>query len=377
MGIGKPRVVHITTVHPVFDIRIFQKECLSLARAGYEVILVAPHERDEIVEGVRIVAIPRYGNRFLRMTVGAAKAVRKARALNADVYHFHDPELLPWMAKLKRKSPVIYDVHENLPKALLTKGWIPNPLRNFISSLSRGHERRWARGMHLVLAESSYEQDYGWGEYTTVLNLPKVDELLQIGESKHARPTVGYLGAVNASRGSLATVEALAALKRSGIELDFECLGPVSDAHRAELLALANQSGVRVDVAGYQLPSAGWRAISRCHVGLALLHPLPNYLESYPTKVFEYMALGLPVLASDFPLYRALIAENGCGLCVDPLDPAAIAAALASLIADPVAAGGMGARGRRLVVSRYSWDAEASKLLALYASLAPRRLAQL
>ncbi|MDQ3023684.1 MAG: glycosyltransferase [bacterium] len=369
MAAVKPRVVHITTLHPVFDIRIFHKECVSLAAAGYDVTLIAPHDRDEVVHGVNIVAIPRYGNRLLRMTLGGWQALRKALRLNAAVYHFHDPELLPWMAQLKRRASVIYDVHENLPKAILTKSWIPAFLRPMVASLSRQAERNYALGMQLVLAETSYEADYDWATTTTVLNMPKVEELLQIDEKKHSRPTVGYLGAVNASRGSLTTLRALGRLKASGLEVAFECLGPISDSHRAELQQLASVLGISANCPGYTSAEDGWRAIARCHAGLALLHPQPNYIESYPTKVFEYMALGLPTIASNFPLYRELVEGSLCGICVDPLDDLAIAEAIRTAVGNPQQAASMGANGRDAVKQHYSWIMEAGKLLTLYTEL--------
>ena len=226
-------------------------------------------------------------------------------------------------------------MHEDLAKAVLTKGWLPKPLRPLVAAFSRWTERNDSRKMHLVLAEDSYSRNYNWAPATTVLNLPRVDELLAIHEPKHAQPTVAYFGAVNASRGSITVLNTLGRLNASGLKVAFECLGPVSDKHLAELSQVAVRLGVTLRAPGYTQATAGWHTVAKCQAGLALLHPLPNYTESYPTKIFEYMALGLPVIASNFPLYREVVEGNDCGICVDPLDENAIAAAIRRIIEQP------------------------------------------
>jgi glycosyltransferase involved in cell wall biosynthesis len=365
----KQKVVHVTTLHPVFDIRIFQKECRSLARAGYDVTLIAPHERIETVAGVKIAGVPRINNRPFRMLIGGLRAYRLARSLRADIYHFHDPELLPWMARLKSRAKVVYDVHEDLAKAVLTKRWLPGPLRRSVAWLSRAAERYFARGMHFVLAEASYAESYSWAPSTQVLNLPRLEELADIQVAKHERPTVGYLGAVSASRGSIVTVKALGLLRRHGLEVAFECVGPVSERHRTELLNLAEELGVPITIHGYLPAPQGWSMMARCHAGLALLEAQPNYVRSYPTKIFEYMALGLPVVASNFPLYRELVEGSGCGICVDPGDVDAIAGEIGRVLTNPELESRMSLQGRTTVIERYSWDTEVAKLTALYAEL--------
>ena len=129
MTAPRRRVAMLSSVHPPFDTRIFQKEARSLAAAGYDVTLVVPHERDEVVDGVRIVALPPAGSRLRRMLAAPSRVLRAALALRADVYHFHDPELIPVGLALKLLGKrVIYDIHEDVPKSILGKtyfrrGW--------------------------------------------------------------------------------------------------------------------------------------------------------------------------------------------------------------------------------------------------------------
>jgi glycosyltransferase involved in cell wall biosynthesis len=99
----------------------------------------------------------------------------------------------------------------------------------------------------------------------------------------------------------------------------------------------------------------------RSHIGLAVLHPDPNYVDSLPTKLFEYMAAGLPVVASNFPLWKEIVEGNRCGITVDPLDPKAIAQAIEYLLTHPEEARRMGENGRRAVEEKYNWEREKEK----------------
>ena len=122
----------------------------------------------------------------------------------------------------------------------------------------------------------------------------------------------------------------------------------------------------RVNALGF-LDRAGVRdVLGRSMAGLVTLHPVINYIDALPVKMFEYMSAGIPVIASDFPLWREIIAGNDCGLLVDPLNPAAIAEAIDTLVSNPTMAQRMGENGRRAVEERYNWGIEEQKLMAFY-----------
>lgn len=365
----KSKIAHLTSVHPPFDNRIFFKECKSLAEAGADVVLIAVHERDELVEGVRIRAVASAGNRLQRMLRTVWRIYRTALAEDAAVCHLHDPELLLIAPFLRlRGKRVIFDMHENTPKSLLTKGWIPGPLRPLLAAAFRLAERLLLRGVPVIFAERSYRRDYPWvSTAAEVLNLPRVDDLVRLQAPAYPTPTVGYIGAVSPVRGSLITLEALHLLQKQGCPVHFECVGLRRESDRQAMTELVEAYGLEgVSLRPYMKPAEGWAHIARCHAGLAILKPIPNYLESYPTKMFEYMALGLPVITSHFPLYREVVEGAGCGLLVDPEDPEAIAAAIRWIVEHPAEAAEMGRRGREAVSARYSWSFEAQKLLRFY-----------
>lgn len=364
----------LTTVHPPFDVRIFHKEAKSLVKAGYDVTLIAQHEREETIDGVKIINLQKLSNRIARMTYTTWSAYKKARASNADLYHFHDPELMPMGVLLKLSGKkIIYDMHENLPKQIKNKHWINPKLRQLLSFLVYGMERILLRGTPVIFAEHSYCKDYPWVKnFETILNLPLANQLLGLGNSSILVDdfSIGYMGGVSNARGSLTTIEALKILQDGGMAPRFECVGPMSDTHSNAILKKCDEYNLNnVTLHGYLPAAKGWQVVGKCCVGLALLHPIPNYYESYPTKIFEYMAMGLPVIASNFPLYRSIIEENNCGMCVNPLDPKAIAAAIEWLIKHPSEAKMMGQRGRKAVEQIYNWDVESAKLVNFYKKL--------
>jgi glycosyltransferase involved in cell wall biosynthesis len=367
------KVVHVTSAHPVDHIRIFIKECRTLAAAGYDVVLVAPHDRDEVVDGIQIRAVPRARNRGERMTRTAFRAIRTAAAENASLYHLHNPELLVWAPVLRlRGGRVVFDMHEHTPVALTTKDWVPPPARQGLSRVMRGAERVLLAGMPVIFAETGYGKDYTWVRRSaTVLNMPLVDELLALNVTRHSVFTIGYLGYIESRRGAGVMLDAADILVERGRQFRLELVGPVAEPFRGELARRQATATYPLYAPGYFPPRQGWERMARSHVGLAVLASTQNNRMSYPTKIFEYMALGMPVITSDFPLYRAVIEESQCGFCIDPHSPEALADNIEWVIGHPEQAAAMGQRGREAARHRFNWKLEAEKLLRFYDELLP------
>jgi len=342
--------------------------------AGYEVVLIATHgfeETEEVIDGVKLRMVPKPKRRWTRMTRTAWKVINIALAEKPAIFHIHDPELLPWARLLRFLNKiVVYDMHENFPKQLLTKPWIPRTIRPLLSFLFKNLERLFLTGISVVYAEASYPPNYPWvDKCVVVLNMPLTEQLLKLSETKYSRPTLGYIGVVERARGSEATLEVLSCLRNEGLIVDLECIGPIEESHERKLRELIQKFNLKVELRGYVDSITGCRIISRCHIGLAVLHPIPNYLESYPTKMFEYMALGIPVVVSNFPLYKQVVDTYRCGLCVDPVNPQEIAKGVRWLIEHPEEAEMMGKRGRSAVLEKFNWKNESTKLLTFYQGL--------
>lgn len=365
------KIAHITTVHPRGDVRIFHKECayLQSSEVGEVTLLVADGKGTAMERGVAVVDVGQLcGGRLGRVLLGNLAMWREVRKLTPSVVHIHDPELLLLGYLLRRRGLlVIYDMHENFPKQILTKEWLPRAFREFVAGLAQKLEKWILPEMAVIFAEKSYPSDYLWiRNSAVVLNLPDLEALGLTVPWEFHKATVGYIGGVTKQRGAIVALEAIRQLRTEGIDLEFECIGPVSKEVVDHELYVSSQQEGWGRFPG-RLPAAvGWDRIGGCVCGLAILGPSPNYVESLPTKVLEYMALGLPVILSDFPLYRGVVEEAGCGLVVDPIDSHAVAGAIRWLLKHPDEAAQMGRRGLEAVRARYSWSAEAERLGAFY-----------
>ena len=366
------KIAHLTSVHPVIDTRILHKEAATLAAAGHEVVLVAATEREATLRGVRVRPVARARSRLGRMTGTAFRVLRAALAERADVYHFHDPELIPVGLCLKLTGKrVIYDVHDDLPGAVLSKAWIEPGLRRLVARVVAVLEAGSARLFDAVIvANPAHGDRFPAARTVAVCNLPDLAEFPAVIASQATRESaVVYVGDLTRARGALQMVQAMALLPGScPVRL---WLGGRFSEPGLEAACRALAGWIRVDFLGWLDRAAVADRLGRARVGLVPLQPVPHYQANYPVKLFEYMAAGLPVVAADLPLCREVVETAGCGLLVDPRDPAAITAAVRWVLEHPAEADAMGRRGRAAVEQRYTWQVESRTLLALYDRLGP------
>ena len=365
-------IVHLTTVHSPFDVRIFHKQCRSLAKAGYKVSLVAPYSRDETVDDVQIVGIKRAKNRFRRITDSMTQVYKKAMQLNAGLYHFHDPELIPVGLILRaRGKSVVYDIHEDVPRSLFasSRDYLPNFLKRPASRLIERLENFAARKLSGLIAATPAigERFQALNPHTEVINnFPITDELIASAEvfwDKRSLSVV-YAGAISFERGIREMVEAMHYIP-GYLAARLKLAGNFSPIHHRNIIA--RQPGWQhVDELGFIDRSAMAHLLGQVRAGLVLIHPEPNHIQAQPNKLFEYMSAGIPVIISDFPLWRKIVEQTGCGLLVNPLDAKAVAAAIEYLLTHPSEAEAMGQRGEKAVEKCYKWEIENEKLLSFY-----------
>jgi glycosyltransferase involved in cell wall biosynthesis len=367
----RAKIAHLTSVHSLYDIRIFHKECKSLTQSGYQVTLIVPHEGNEVVDGVKIKSVPKPKNRFDRMTRVLWRVYWMAIEEKAHLYHFHDPELIVIgiLLKLLRKK-VIYDVHEDVPRQMFSKRWIHPTLRSVIAWSAALTE--WIGGQcfdGVNAATPTIAQRFPPCKTVTVRNFPFLSELVQdqFIPYKQRPPVLIYVGGISEYRGAKDMVQAVGLLP-SHLRARLQLAGDFSPTgFEEELKCLPGWE--RVDFLGWQSREHVFKLLGRARIGLVTLHPIINYLTSYPIKLFEYMCAGLPVIASDFPLWRKIVEDAGCGLLVDPLDSGSIAEAIQWLLVHPEEAEAMGRRGQDAVRKYYNWDTEAKKLVAFYRAI--------
>jgi glycosyltransferase involved in cell wall biosynthesis len=363
-------VCHITTVHPSRDTRIFYKECKSLARAGFDVKLIVINGESFIEDGVEAIGVPcKFSGRLARFFRASRAAYRKAFSTEADIYHFHDPEFLFWAIKLKKKGKkVFYDVHEDLPRQMMSKYWIYKPVRKSASWLIERLENHYAAQMdgivtvtdHIGQRFAKFHQDVH-----LVKNYPVLRETEPDHELRTTLNEVFYVGSITPERGITGLVTAME-LVRGDVTLNLAGLFS-REQYRLELSKLKGWKQVKE--VGYANRRKVDELMERSFAGLVTLHPVPNYPDALPVKMFEYMAAGLPVIASDFPLWREIIEGNDCGICVDPLNIKEIANAIDRLFSDRELARRMGSNGLKAIKEKYNWSLEEKNLLEAYNSL--------
>jgi glycosyltransferase involved in cell wall biosynthesis len=365
------KICVLTSAHPPSDVRIFHKECKSIARAGYDVTLVASVDEDCIRDGIKLVRLPRWKNRLDRVLRGSIAIYKKAREIHADIYHFHDPELIPAALLLRLAGKkVVYDIHEDLPRTISYKPYIPNFLKGSISRAAEFVED-WAgaRFSALVAATPTIGVRFRRvnNNVAIVNNFPRIEEieLPSDAATEKREATLLYVGMrITRARGAEEMVRAMGLLPNQ-LQARLRLVGAWDPAELPR--SLSNIPGWnRTEFVGPLDRTGVANELRKASIGLVILHPEPNYVASQPVKLFEYMCAGIPVIVSDFPVCREIVGKARCGLLVNPLDPDEIARAMEYLLTHPEEAEEMGRRGFQAVHENYNWANEEKILLQMY-----------
>jgi glycosyltransferase involved in cell wall biosynthesis len=358
-------------VHPAFDARIFHKEAKTLTKAGYHVVLIAQHSKEEVVDGVKILALPEPRNRLERMTKVVWKLFRLALKEKADVYHFHDPELIPIGLVLKFfGKKVIYDVHEDVPEQILSKDYIPKFLKKLVSGSFKIFENYSSKAFSFVITATDAiackflkrtsnvisVKNYISGEYAKTKAQSKIS---------HNVLKVIFVGGIYRERGIIEGIKAMNLL--SDLPLKFILYGSVDKKILSELKSLDMME--RLDYQGIIPYTEVADRLKEADIGFICDYPLKRHMEGLPVKLFEYMAAGLASIASHFPLWKEIVEGNHCGICVDPASPEQMAEAMKYLYENPSERRRMGINGRKAILEEYNWEKEAQKLLNIYSRI--------
>jgi glycosyltransferase involved in cell wall biosynthesis len=368
------KVVHLTTVHRPNDIRIFLKEASTLAQHGYDVTLLACAPESNSARGVTLSALTPPKTRLERMTVTAWSAYRAALRVDADLYHFHDVELIPVGALLKlHGKKVIYDVHEDVAKDIADKAYLPRWLKPVVRLAVGAFERGAALFFDaIVAATTSIAANFPADKTVLIRNVPMLDEIgVTASRSFRNRSArVAYFGGLAPFNGVEQMVRAMGQLPMSS---------PIRLTLGGRFSSTADEEASR-QLPGYdRVDFHGWtdrvrmaEFLADARAALVVYQPTPNTMECEPNKFFEALSAGLPLIASDFPHWRSFIERYQCGVVVPPGDVRAIAGAITELVENPDRAEAMGRRGRAIVEEEYNWESERLKLLALYDRLLQR-----
>ncbi|MBM7231136.1 glycosyltransferase [Dietzia cinnamea] len=355
-------VLHITSAHDPLDNRIYRKECHALSDAGFDVTLLAPHLRDGYVfEGpVRVRTFRPAGGRLTRFFGSSIRMWRIVVRENPLVLHAHDPELIPLVILYKLFRPstrIVYDAHEDLPDQVAGKDYIPAAIRPLVGLACVALLQLVNRASDIVVvATPAIARRFTPGKVTLVQNFPMASDF-ESQTDDFATYTLSFVGGLNKIRGGHELIAALKLVDGASCVM----AGGLSD----DLKPVASKSPQVHHLGNVPAGEVG-KVIGQGLAGVVTFLPLPNHIESQPTKLFEYMASGRPVICSDFPLWREILEPVGCAYFVDPTSSESIASAIRQVMSEPEIAIEKGRQARKAFESRFSFESEAARLVGSY-----------
>lgn len=363
------KIFHVSPLHTRNDTRIFLKEAKSLAKIGHEVTFLVCDGKDDFTGDVSIKVIDRKKGFFFRILSTHLKLLKFILASDADIVHLHDPELifLGIILRLRNRN-VVYDMHEDFPKQIKRKSYLPDIVRiplsafftlveyctlPFFSGICCATNALYLK--HARRIKNVYE----------VANYPILGELSNSPETTVYRDPfkICFVGGITKLRGVKELIQSLGIYPEEGIRL--QLAGEFStDKLKEELQSLPEWQ--YVDFLGFLDRKQTAQLMNSCIAGIVTFLPAPNHIEAQPNKMYEYMSAGLPVIASNFPLWRTIIEGSACGLCVDPTSPLEIANAILKLKRSPDMVKNMGDNGINAVNNFFNWDTQFENLLRVY-----------
>jgi glycosyltransferase involved in cell wall biosynthesis len=300
-----------------------------------------------------------------------AQIAQRAVDLNPDLFHVHEPELLGPIVARSGGRPVVWDVHESYLDVLMDRDWIPRPLRTAARLAWDRRERALLRRCSAVVAATdrvAHRYIPLHRDVVTVANYPDLDELAGLPTAERDGKTLVYAGTIVPNRGLREVFSALALLRDRGVEVRLTLAGRGEDEYLRTLFGEAERLGVRhlVNYHGVVSRTEAIGLQNSSSIGIISGLPVGNNLAAVPVKMVECMALGLPLVYSDFPSHAEVAGRSQAGIAVDPTRPADIAAAIERLVRNPGLARELGENGRRGAREKFNWGAERAKLLELY-----------
>lgn len=361
------KICHVTSVHPAKDDRIFFKECLSLTKE-YEVYLIAPNVEDDTVDGVHILGVNLPKNRLKRF-LSLDSVYEKALSVDASLYHFHDPELMYTGLKLKRKGKrVVFDSHEDVPMQILTKDYLPKIIRNIISFIYGKLEKIMLAKYDALVSVTPFIVERLSTINPNVCMITNYPVIGQITDKIRERlgDYVCFAGGVSRRYMHEYIIKSL-----EFTDVKYLLAGPADISYLKKLESLTQWKDVEyVGAVKYEDVNTIY---SKAFAGIVLLDYSPNVGYHKGTlgvlKMFEYMLSGLPVIATDFELWKEIVEGNNCGKCINPYDIHAISETINFYKNNPKVAIEHGRNGRNAVLTKYNWETQERVLFKLYRTL--------
>jgi glycosyltransferase involved in cell wall biosynthesis len=379
LRVKERRLLVVTSIHADYDARIW-RHCTSMVRIGYTVTLIAPWQEspEQQRSGVELVGFRRVQRRVSRVLLVPLRVLplvlRHLR--NADIVHFHDIDLLPWMAFVSFLRPVVYDVHENYPEEMLTREWIPAPARGFLYWVVRGVQWCFASLIKNIVICVPTQRKHLKGRrfrccvlrnYATQ-GLVEKDSTM-ISDKATTKVRVVFSGGHYDNNGSLLLLEIARELNRSGCSVEFLVVDRFACSNFRNLFFKKREQYGLEQALKIEKPVPAPRImefLNKGDIALACNLRVPKQELAIPTKLFEYMAAGLPIVSSDLPYPRELFDSCRCGVLARPESVGSFVDAIKMLVSDQDLREQLGAEGRKSFLSCYTWESQLPSLLEFY-----------
>lgn len=372
------KIFVMTSVHRWDDTRIFFRQASSLAQR-YTVELHAPAPfKYKVINGIKVFGLPRWKKETDRIKLWWILFMRALRS-DATAFHFHDPELLPLglLLKILTRKKVVYDVHEHYLNDILDKQWIPKCLRRLTSGIFDFFERISVPRFDAVIYTTPIVGERYLSLSQRAISIENYPMLSIFNNSGPARPPIIsndiiYLGRVLYVRGVEEVIRSWPKVVQEFPDARFLIIGDiVPESYEKHLKQVVDELHIQQNVifCGFVNYDEAAKYLAGALAGVVTFLPYKNNMSCLPNKLFEYMASGIPVIASDFDLYREVIESSECGLLVDPSNTSQLAEAVVYLLGNKREAQKMGRNGRKAFHDRYNWEREEHKLFETYEEL--------
>ncbi|MEM9919744.1 MAG: glycosyltransferase [Bacteroidota bacterium] len=356
-------------MHKWDDARIFKRATRHLSSDGQKVSYIATSEKQQSIDGIDFYPLQvRTGWR--RRLFSSREAYQVARSLKADIYHFHDPDLIPWMFLLSLQGKkVIYDIHENFYEKFHHLSF---PLKQLLSFLYSMYELPIRSFAGVVAVSESLRQMYAGKSRSSivVMNVPPKSTLPEVqNNGRRERLTIYISGQQSEKRNCTQIVEALPRIKETFPEIKLQLVGRfVPESYEQTLVDKAASLGVQDNliIEGMLPWEENFKRTAKATLGCVFYEDNPNNRVGIPNRLFEYMASGIPILAENFVELQRIVRDADCGVLVDSSNPAEIAQAALEVLSDQEKALEMGQNGRQAVIQKYNFNEELKKLESFY-----------
>jgi glycosyltransferase involved in cell wall biosynthesis len=367
-------VCHIISGYFRNDARVFMRQCKSLHTHGFDLsILTNDGDPDEMIDGIRVINCGKPWSRARTLLLAKRQFLKSALAIDADIYQLHSPELLSLGLALKKAGKkIVYDAHEDMPRHLLEKDWLPRSSRKIVSMAFEKYMLHMLSHFDEIISPHSHvvaDFQVKLGKGTLIANFPLVrpNALLRYDHYNSRGAVLCYAGTVYSYSNQEETVAALNTLN----DAQYQIAGYIEEDHAKRLKAMPG--GDRLVILGRLAREDLDEFYQSARVGLVIYDyklNLGDRLGSYGTnKVFEYMEAGLPFVCTDYILWKDIVKRYDCGICVAPGRPDEIAAAIDYILQDGDRAYRMGQNGRRAVLEEFNWTSEEKKYVRIFQNL--------